>query len=112
MAADERRVEPFERHDPRRGGALDRAPDRSQAVAQLQVEALATLRNPARLAEPDLVRQHLVERLRVEREHVGLARQAARDRAHVIEGHGAHRTERLRHDQVGRELLELLESRP
>ncbi len=108
VAADERRVEPLEGKHPRAPplpcGRSDRIQPRLEPVLKGRREHRLSGRNGH---ASDVRDEDLVQRLGVEREHLGPARQALGDGADVVVGDGADGAQGLRDDQVGLELCQL-----
>ena len=88
--------------------ALEARADRVDPVRGLVEQLVGGALVLGHLGEAADVAQHLAERHRVERDHLRVRRDLLRDRAHVVERHGADLAERLGHDQVRLELAQLL----
>ena len=101
VAGDEHRVEPLERSDRHRLGGAHREPHAVDPRRRVAHQIDAGVLGVGRLRERSHVAQHLAERVRVERDHLGLGIEPLGDRAHVVVRDRADGAQRLGDDQVG-----------
>ena len=108
MAADVRRVEPFQREHARPVRALHGVAHAVEPVRALGHEPLAGLRHLGGGRKRAHVGEHLADRRRIEGEHLRLGQDLLRECAHLLVRHRAHLAHLLGHDEVRLELVQQL----
>ena len=108
VAAEEGRVEPLQRQDPRPGLLPDRRPHSLEPPIEIGANLGRARLDPSRRSQPGHVLQHLGERARVLLQDPRPPRQARRHRDHVVVGDGTDLANRLGDDQVGLEFCQPL----
>ena len=94
-------IHPFDHRDPRTSPPRNRRRSTGQPGAQVADQARGTLCCPGALANGQNRVKHLIERMRVKRQHVGLASQVVQCILDVTGWQSAHPAQVLGQDQVG-----------
>jgi hypothetical protein len=96
----ERRIHPLDDRDPRAGTARDPRRHVGQPPAEARDQPLGAVGRPGPFADREDRVQHVLERVWVERQHVGAAPQVVQRLRHVPRGQRAHPAQVLRQDEV------------
>lgn len=96
----EGRVDPFDHRDLRRRPPVDRRGDSGQPLTCFGDDRLGPRAHTGPLAHRDEGGQHVVERVRIERHHVGLAAQVVQRVLNMVSGQRAHAAQVLRQDEL------------
>ena len=96
----ERRIDPLDDRDPRAGTARDPRRHVGQPAAEARDQPLGAFGRPGPLAYREDRVQHILERVRIERQHVGAAPEVVQRLRHVPRGQRAHPAQVLRQDEV------------